>query len=474
MNERLRFSPAPTGDLHVGGARTALVNYLLSRHGGTLVLRIEDTDPVRTVIGAEESILEDLRWLGIHWEEGPDVGGPHAPYRQSARGGMHDARLRGLVVAGAAYRCFCEESALVYKRAGDEAAGRAPRYDGTCRGIAPEESDARAAAGEPHVWRFAVPGAQTVRWDDAVHGAIAIGSDDIGDFVLVRSDGTPTWTFASWADDIDMGITLVLRGDDHIPNTPRQILLSRALGLVAPRYGHLPLVTGADGAPLSKSAGDPGIAAFREAGYPAAAVVNHLALLGWSDPEGRDVLSMDELAEAFSLRRVAKAPSVHDPDRLRSLSARHLRALSHDGLVEVLRPFMPPLPAWLDADALVEAARDELVTARDIAKIAEAGVLVPAPADIDAAGRSALAIAASAIAAGSRNPRDGAALLGEVRSALKAAAVPPRVGLHALRLALTGRESGLPLAALLNIIGAEEALGRVRAAHVDISEPGTR
>lgn len=478
MSDRVRFSPAPTGSLHIGGARTALFNYLVARaSGGSFIVRIEDTDPARTVPGAEESILADLDWLGLEWDEGPDIGGPHAPYRQSERSDAHLALLSALNDAGDAYRCFCSEDALASDRAGDQGAGRPPRYHGACRSIEPGAAAARAAAGELYVWRFAVPEGRAIIWDDGVHGEISVSSDDIGDFVLVRSDGTPTWTFASWADDLSMGVTLVVRGDDHIPNTPRQLLLSDALGVDRGRFAHAPLVTAPGGAPLSKSEGVTAIGELREQGFPAAAVVNHLALLGWSDPDGREVFAMSDLVAAFSLDRVSSSPSVHDERRLRSLSARHLRQLPADELAAAVVPFLPPLPAWAEVLPLIEAARDELAIASDIAGIAVPVLERPDPAGLglDADALDALSVIEGAIEGADPDGRDGDALLGLARSSLKTAGIAPRVGLHALRIALTGAGAGLPLPVLLALMGVREALKRITVAlAVDTPESGKR
>lgn len=473
VSERVRFSPAPTGALHIGGARTALFNWLIARGSdGSFVLRVEDTDADRTVPGAETALVDELRWLGLEWDEGPDVGGPFEPYRQSERSDTYDAAFGSLRQSGLAYRCFCPPERLAAERAEDEAAGRSPRYRGTCRALGEEEATARAYGGEPHAWRFAVTPGLPLTWTDGVHGPVDFQSDDIGDFIIVRSDGTPTWLFASWADDVAMGITLVIRGDDHLSNTPRQLLLSHAAGLQPLRYAHLPLVTEPGGRPLAKSAGDASVAELRDAGYPATAVVQHLALLGWTPPERSSPASLPELAVAFSLERVSRSPAVHEPDRLRSLSARHLRALSHDELVAVVAPYLAALPAGIDASGLVETLRDDLVVASDAALLAAPLTARPTLGQgaLTSEESAALGVVGDALAA--EQSVDGNGLMDVARGALKHAAIPARVGLHALRLALTGATEGLPLATLLGLLDTAETLARIEAARsIDAPSP---
>jgi glutamyl-tRNA synthetase len=464
---RVRFSPALTGALDIGGARTALLNHLIASRGGALVLRIEDADPTRTMSGAEDALLADLRWLGITWSEGPDAGGPYAPYRQSERTDAHASHLAELTASHAAYRCFCTAKAVAAERAEDEKAGGASRCHDTCRALSSEESEARASAGEPYAWRFAVPVAETVLWEDAVQGEISVRSEDIGDFVLADSDGTFTRVFASWADDVDMHIALVVRGDGDISMTPRQILLSRAAGVEPLAYGHLPSVTSPDGAPLCESVGHTGITELRDTGYLASAVVEYLALLGWSDPDDRENPTLSDVEQAFSLDRVSKAPCVHDPERLRTINARHLRALPHDALVRTLGAYMSRPPGWADFDALFEAARDEVVVASDIVTIADFVVSRPSQLSLDAEAHAALVVVSAALEAADPGSYNGEALVGRIRRKLKAAGLQPNVGLEALRIALTGQESGLPLTALLSIMGVAEALIRIDSTQVD-------
>ena len=264
---RVRFAPSPTGDLHVGNARTALFNWLLARgHGGTFVLRLEDTDEARSTQASAEGILEDLRWLGLDWDEGPDKGGSYGPYRQTERVPLYRAHAERLLGDGHAYSCFCTPADLDAARASALAAGITPRYPGTCRALDPAVAAARVAAGEPAAIRFRVPQDAHVTFADLVRGDITTDAGMVGDFVLLRQNGLPAYNFAVVVDDVLMRISAVVRGEDHVPNTARQLLLYRALGAEPPRFAHLSLVLGPDHAPLSKRHGASSVGQFRAQG----------------------------------------------------------------------------------------------------------------------------------------------------------------------------------------------------------------
>jgi glutamyl-tRNA synthetase len=459
--ERVRFSPAPTGDLHLGGARTALLNHLIAASGGDLVVRIEDTDAVRSDADREAGLLRDLAWLGLRWSEGPDVGGSFGPYRQSERTALYAASLDRLVAAGRVYRCFCGVTELESGRSDDSAEGRPSRYRGGCRTIGAEESLRRAGTGEAYAWRFAVDPEREWVVDDVVHRPVGFSAADIGDFLVARSDGTALYDLACAVDDDAMRITLVVRGDDHLPNTPRQLMLHEALGAAPPRYAHVPLVLGSDGRPLAKSRGAESVASLREQGFLPAAVVNHLALLGWSDPRGREILSDPDLVEAFDLARVSPAPPVHDPARLRWFNKRHMGLLAPEMRIALVAEYAPPLP---DADPLEVAAAlaDEVEVAGDVRRLVEgvAEALEPdgeAVAALCAPGaRRALEVALEAVQA-----HGG---IGDLRGALKAAGLPIREALPAVRAALTGRAHGLPATTLLAFLGSAEAASRLELA----------
>jgi nondiscriminating glutamyl-tRNA synthetase len=341
---RVRFAPSPTGDLHVGNARTALFNWLFARHaGGRFLVRIEDTDRERSRPEHERQLLADLRWLGLGWDEGIEEGGEDGPYRQSERLPLYRQAAGRLIEAGAAYRCFCEPAVLEEERAREREAGRASLYSGRCRGLQREASEARARAGEPWAVRFdvrATAEGEAVQFEDLVHGPVRVPVDQIGDFVLLRRDGGPAYNFAVVVDDHAMRISHVIRGDDHLSNTPRQVLLAGALGFPSPRFAHLPLLVAPGGAPLSKREGAVSVRALFEAGYPPEAVLNHLALLGWSPPGGVEVLTREELVAAFDLARVARSPAVFDRQKLDALSMRHLQRWDPSRLVGEAAPVL--------------------------------------------------------------------------------------------------------------------------------------
>ena len=330
---RVRFAPSPTGQLHVGNARTALFNWLLARgHDGIFILRIEDTDAERSTKESEESILEDLRWLGLDWDEGPDVGGAGGPYRQSERLHLFTSYANELLAAGTAYYCFCPPQKLEADRRAMLAAGRPPRYAGTCRGLSTDEARRRIEAGERAVVRFRIPEHIDVSFQDLVRGEVTFSTDVIGDPVLVRSDGRPAYNFAVVVDDALMEITHVIRGEDHISNTPRQVLLYRALGFAPPQFAHLSLVLGPDHSPLSKRHGATSVAEFRERGYLPEALTNYLALIGWSPRSGggetsddAELMPMDELARRFALEDVGHSAGVFDPEKLAWMNRHYMK-----------------------------------------------------------------------------------------------------------------------------------------------------
>ena len=324
---RVRFAPSPTGYLHVGGARTALFNYLFARrHGGVFVLRIEDTDQERNVEEALSGILEGLHWLGLRWDEGPEVGGPFGPYFQSERlPGYADAAMR-LLARGEAYRCFCDPENLKKRREEALARGEPPRYDRTCYRLSKQEVEARVANGEPFAIRFLMPDGETA-WDDEVRGTVTFQNSTLDDLVILRADRHPTYNFAAVVDDAAMQITHVLRGDDHISNTPRQLRLYAALGLTPPRFGHLPMILGPDGTRLSKRHGAVSVTAFRDDEILPQAMVNFLALLGWAFDGEREIFTMDELIEVFTLAGVSKNPAIFNYEKLEWMNGEYFRAL---------------------------------------------------------------------------------------------------------------------------------------------------
>jgi glutamyl-tRNA synthetase/nondiscriminating glutamyl-tRNA synthetase len=337
---RVRFAPSPTGHLHVGNARTALFNWLLARrHGGTFVLRIEDTDIERSTETSEQTIYDDLRWLGLDWDEGPDVGGSFGPYRQSERTREYAVAAQTLLADGRAYYCFCSTEELERERRDALAAGQPPRYSGKCRAITPVAAAERVRNGEAAALRFAVPAGRSITFRDIVRGDVTFATEVIGDPVMLRSNGRPAYNFAVVVDDVLMKITHVVRGEDHISNTPRQILLYEALGHAAPAFAHLSLVLGPDHAPLSKRHGATSVAEFRARGYLPEALVNYLALLGWSPGESEELVDVAEMARRFDLERVTHSAAVFDTDKLSWINRHYMKASPPDRLARLALPY---------------------------------------------------------------------------------------------------------------------------------------
>jgi len=337
---RVRFAPSPTGLLHVGNARTALFNWLLAKgSGGTFILRVEDTDAERSTSASEQGILEDLRWLGLQWDEGPDVGGAHGPYRQSERLDLYQSYAAELIEHGHAYFCFCSADQLEADRRAALESGRPPKYLGRCRDLPAAEARGRVEAGEPAVVRFRVPEHREVAFQDLVRGTVQFDTEVIGDPVLVRSDGHPAYNFAVVVDDALMEITHVVRGEDHISNTPRQVLLYEAMHFRPPVFAHLALVLGPDHAPLSKRHGATSVSEFRNRGYLPEALVNYLALLGWSPGGGDELLPAEELARRFALEKVGHSAAVFDVEKLAWVNRHYLRLADPDRVAGLSMPY---------------------------------------------------------------------------------------------------------------------------------------
>ncbi len=377
---RTRFAPSPTGLLHLGNVRTALFSALLARsRGGHFILRIEDTDAERSRPEFVEALLRDLRWLGLDWDEGYGAGGGAGPYAQSERSDIYAAYYRQLLDAGLAYPCFCSAAELERARKRMRAQGKPPRYPGTCTRLSAEEVARREAEGQQPTLRFRVPLGRTIRFDDGVRGPVSFRTDEIGDFVIRRSDGTPAFFFSNAIDDALMGVTDVVRGEDHIANTPRQMLLFEALGLSAPAYHHLPLVMGQDGAPLSKRNGAASVEKLRAAGYLPLAILNHLARLGHRY-QSEELLSAAALAEGFALEHVGRSAARHDPQQLEHWQSEALRALPDDALLAYLEGCgVLEAVAKPERPALAALLRDNITRAEDARVWVEAFTRDPAP-----------------------------------------------------------------------------------------------
>jgi glutamyl-tRNA synthetase len=450
---RTRFAPSPTGALHLGNARTALFAWLFARRNqGKFILRVEDTDAERSKPEYETGLIADLHWLGLDWDEGPDIGGPHAPYRQTGRRARYDEVALQLRDGGHAYWCFCGKEKLEALREATEAQEKIYHYPGFCRELDPGESEKRHAAGESAALRLKAP-AGAVAFDDLIRGSIETPVEHIADFVLIRNDGMPVYNFAVVCDDHDMAITHVIRGEDHIANTPKQLLLYRALDWAAPLFAHLPMLLGPDRAKLSKRHGDTSLSGLRERGFIPAAVLNALALCGWSHPEGKEILSRDEIIARFDLARVSKGAAIFDEARLKFLNGQQLRALGDDALRELFAAQIAGagLAPQCDASAvthdyfkaLFAALRAQLELTTDFA-VGAAALAYPGPPPAGEEERAALPALQSLAAAldAQAGPLSLEFFKASGKAAMAAAGIKGKGYFHPLRMALTGRPSG--------------------------------
>jgi glutamyl-tRNA synthetase len=347
-NVRVRFAPAPTGLLHIGNARTALFNLLFARrHQGNLVLRIEDTDLERSTDASMDRIIEDLKWLGIIWDEGPDQDGPEGPYRQSQRLSIYQEFADRLFQEGKSYKCFCSEERLEKLRKEQLSRGRMPRYDGRCRSLTQGEIAKMESSGLHSVLRFHV-GSGSILFDDLIHGKMNFDSAGIGDFIIVRSDGMAAYNFACVIDDHLMHITHVIRGEDHLSNTPRQILLYQALAWQPPTFAHHPLILGPDRSPLSKRHGATAVSQYRDEGFLPEALQNYLVLLGWSPPSGKETLPLKKMVEEFSIQDISRSAPIYNRKKLEWLNSHYIREKDEEPLAEILVPYLQEAGIQID------------------------------------------------------------------------------------------------------------------------------
>ena len=473
---RVRFAPSPTGFLHVGGARTAIFNWLFARRqGGVFILRIEDTDAERSSLEMVSGILDGLRWLGLDWDEGPGVGGPHGPYFQSQRLDRHRAMAKQLVAAGRAYSCYCSPAVLKQKREEAERQGLSTQYDRACLRLSPDQLAEFEATGAPRAVRFRVPEGR-VTFRDRVRGPIAFASDHIEDFVILRSDRLPTYQLSVVADDIDMGITHVIRGDDHISNTPKQLLLYEAFGMAVPEFAHVPLILGLDKKRLSKRHGATSVTEYARLGYIPEAMVNFLALLGWSPGGDRELFTRDELFEAFSLDGISGGNAVFNPEKLDWFNNQHLARLAPDDLAVRVAPWLRDAGLWTDDYTGVQRAWFLRVLAlllprvRRLPDFVEYGraffeeIVQYDPAAVRThLGAPELGghVAALRNALAGLEPFDEAA----VESALRATAGARGIGagtlIHATRVAVTGKAVSPGLFEVLVLLGRERTIARL-------------
>jgi len=456
-----RFAPSPTGELHIGNARTALFNFLLARHlGGRFLLRIEDTDTERSRDIHTQALIQDLHWLGIDWDAGPDREDARGPYRQAQRSAIYARYFDGLENSGSVYPCFCTQLELEASRRAQLAAGRPPRYAGTCRDLTEQQRAQKRQQGLAAATRFRVPVGRRIEFVDFVHGPQSFLSDDIGDFVVRRADGSAAFFFCNAVDDADMGVTKVLRGEDHLTNTPRQLLILEVLGLRAPSYGHVSLIVGHDGSPLSKRHGATSVREYRERGYRPEAMANHLFRLGHSSSE-HGFLSLEEMARSFNTAHLGRAPARFDEQQLLVWQKEAVHRLSLD---QAMRWLGSVVPAGLDARAItafLAAVLPNLVFPEDAREWVN--IVFGEPPALDAAeeqlvrnaGRGYFSAAAAA-AASSGN--DLPAIAGAVRAATGKKGAELYMP---LRVALTGRAHGPELAPLLKAMPPDKARERL-------------
>jgi nondiscriminating glutamyl-tRNA synthetase len=458
---RLRFAPSPTGHLHVGNARTALFNWLLARgQGGTFVLRIEDTDFERSTRESERSMIEDLRWLGLDWDEGIEVAGDYGPYRQSERLHIYRAHAVELMSRRQAYRCFCSAEQLEVDRQEALQQGRPPKYVGRCRNIPADEARHRVEGGQPAVIRFRVPEQREVVFTDLVRGEVRFSTDVIGDPVLVRSDGIPAYNYAVVVDDALMAITHVVRGEDHISNTPRQILLYEAFGWTPPVFAHVSLVLGPDHSPLSKRHGATSVQEFRERGYLPEALANYLALIGWSPGNDEELLPLEEMARRFRIEAVGHSAGVFDIEKLAWANRHYLKVASPDRLVRLSMPYLRRA-GWVaePADADIEFLKQVVPVAASVVdrleqvlpRLAFLFDFSPARSLEHPAIRAEAQTSRAVIDALAHVLAEHAPMLDREAFRAMAARVRERTGqkgktlFHPIRLALTGEPEGLEL-----------------------------
>jgi glutamyl-tRNA synthetase len=476
---RVRFAPSPTGYLHVGGARTALFNWLYARrNGGTFVLRIEDTDAGRSSWDMVAGIVEGLRWLGLDWDEGPDVGGPHAPYFQSQRLERHRSMAEGLVGSGLAYYCFCSPDVLQKRREAAEAAGGGWIYDRTCLGRDRDEISRLTSSGLARAIRFRVPDGVTT-FNDLVHGRIEFANDIIEDFVIVRSDGQPTYHLSVVADDIDMRITHVVRGDDHISNTPKHLLLFAAFNATVPAFAHVPLILGQDKKRLSKRHGATSVTEYQRQGYLPEAMVNFLALLGWSPGTDQELFARDELVQQFALEGITGSNAVFNLEKLDWMNQQHLLRLPLDEVARRLEPSMKAAGLWRQSFdgaerewllRVLELLRSRTKTLTHLLDALMPFVQEHISPEPEAAGKYLSSaelkrpFGALIAAFADMDVFDPTALERTLRSTAEREGIKAGALIHATRVAATGRAVSPGLFEVLELLGRARTLERMRAA----------
>ncbi len=476
---RVRMAPSPTGPLHIGTARTSLYNYLTARHDkGTFVLRIEDTDIARSTTEFERDIIEGLHWLGISWDEGPQVAGgddigSFGPYRQSQRLDRYAAEAQRLLNAGLAYRCYCTPEELDAVRREQERNHEPPRYNGRCRNLTAEERASCEKEGRQGAIRFKVEPA-TVRWDDAVRRDVEFDNALLGDFVIVRGDGSPLYNFTVVVDDAAMQISDVIRGEDHISNTPKQIVLYEALGYKLPRFAHIPLILNPDRTKMSKRKSQTSMDAYRQQGYLSEALVNFLGFLGWSPGTEEEIFSLDELSQRFELDKVHKGGAIFDIGRLDHLNGVYIRSLTDAQLALRLRPFLPDAADDATVLRLAPLVKERLVRLGDIGELVaflfqaddavaswySAELLLPKKREGSEVG-SALTVVRDTLSSLTDADWSADVLESHCRAIAERLEWKPGDLFKPLRLAITGRAVSPPLFGSMELLGRERCLARI-------------
>jgi len=478
---RVRFAPSPTGSLHIGGARTALFNWLFARrHGGRFILRVEDTDAGRSTEEAAEGIAAALTWLGIDWDEGPGRPGDHGPYFQSQRRDLYREAAARLLKAGRAYRCYCTPEELAERREAARRQGRVPRYDGRCRGLTPVDWAGLEAEGRTPAVRLRVPETGAVTVQDIVRGEVTFDCAVLDDFILVKSDGMPAYNFACVVDDTTMAVSHVIRGEEHLSNTPKQILIYQALDYALPHFAHLPMILAPDRAKLSKRHGATSVQEFADAGYLPDALINYLALLGWSPQDETEVFARDELVARFSLDRVARTAAVYDTQKLTWFNAQYMRALPAAQLAARVRPLLEerdwvPESHGYDPDWLAAAVTAFAERARTLNELADALAyffVADDQVDYDEKGYkkhltrpgAADLLRAAVEAVEAVGPFNAEALEGQFRRLAERLEIKTSPLFHACRVAISGRTVGPGLFDIMVLLGRGRTRARLQAA----------
>lgn len=477
---KVRFAPSPTGPFHIGGARSALFNWLVARHaGGSFLVRIEDTDLARSSRESEENIKESMRWLGLDWDEGIDVGGDNGPYRQTERLALYRKEVDRLLAEGKAYYCYCTQEELEAERKAQLAEGKTPVYGGHCRHLTQEQIDRYQAEGRKPVVRLHVPQGETIAFDDMVRGHVSFQSSGVGDFIIMKSDGIPVYNFAVVIDDALMGITHVIRAEEHLSNTPRQIAIYHALGYEVPEFGHISLILGADHKKMSKRHGATSVTAYKDMGYLSDAVVNYLALLGWAPKGEQEIFSRDELIRNFSMERVSSNDAVFDIEKLNWINFQYMKQLSPDALLDFVLPFLEK--AGYAALPLSEEKRkwlrDVVWYVRErISYGAEAPgqvalffedvppVTSPDAVEIMKAETSAVILDAFIRALETMQEWTEEAVTAAFKAVMKETGVKGKAAFEPARIALTGVTKGPGMYEMIVLFGKEKTLARLKSA----------